>query len=140
MASTINFVTLNVRSVANQVKRKSIFQWLNQKHKGIYFLQETHSVLESIDTWQKECNSKFYCSHGSTNSKGVAIAIPNSYSLEQHSIKTDANGRIVILHITILGEELVLANVYFPTKDSQKDQNNTLTNLFEMLSEYASKA
>ena len=140
MGSTINFVTLNVRSVANQVKRNSIFQWLNEKHKGIYFLQETHSIPQSIDMWQKESNSKFFCSHGSTNSKGVAIVIPNSYSFEQHSIKTDGNGRIVILHATILGEELVLANVYFPTKDFQKDQCNTLTNLLEMLSDYVGKS
>ncbi len=84
-------MTLNVRSIANYNKRKTLFDWLNQKSTGIYLLQETHSTSDDIEKWQKEWNSKFYCSHGSTSSRGVAIVVPNSLEHDIHEIKTDNN-------------------------------------------------
>ena len=41
--STVKFLTLNVRGLRNQEKRRSIFSYLKRQKANIYLLQETFS-------------------------------------------------------------------------------------------------
>ena len=74
MDKTLNFHTLNVRSIAQITKRKTLFDWLKEYCPGIIVLQETHSTVDS--QWKTEWPGEIYMAHGSSKSKGVAILIP----------------------------------------------------------------
>ena len=129
--------TLNVRSMANCNKRRSLFEWFMKSHNGILFIQETHSCENTIEQWCKEWQCKFYCSHGTTNSRGVAIMIPNSIDHTVINQFKDENGRIIGVECELKNEKIVFINCYFPTKDKQNDQLLTLRLLQEYLLPYA---
>ena len=53
----INFYSFNVRGLRDGKKREEIFQWLKTffaEKDSIFFLQETHSVENDLENWQKE--------------------------------------------------------------------------------------
>ena len=66
MDKTLNVHTLNVRSIAQIMKRNTLFDWLKENCPGIIFLQETHSTADSNwkDEWPVEIS---ICIHLSTN-------------------------------------------------------------------------
>ena len=84
MVETMSISTLNVRSIANEKKRKSRMQWLEKYHSGILLLQEKHAVDNLIDKWSKECKYTIYSSNGSRKSGGVATLIHKDL---QHEVK-----------------------------------------------------
>ena len=43
------------------------------------FLQETHSLVSDENQWQTEWGSDIIFSHGSNNSRGVAILFPGEH-------------------------------------------------------------
>ena len=53
MNKELNVNTLNVRSFRNVLQRKYFNELLNN-HRGITFLQETHSVETDKEEWQKD--------------------------------------------------------------------------------------
>ena len=58
-----------------QVKRLSLFNWINTNEKGITLLQETHSDSLIEKQWEKEFKGSIYYSRETSNSKGVAILL-----------------------------------------------------------------
>lgn len=68
--------SFNCRGLGNKQKRRSVFQWLNQYYSGITFLQETHTVDAAVKAWISDWKGQIEFSHGSINSKGVAILFP----------------------------------------------------------------
>jgi exonuclease III len=71
--------SLNVRGIKNAKKRKTLFQWLNKNHKGIVFLQETHSVEEDVKSWLSDWGSEVIFAHGTNNRCGVAIMLNKNF-------------------------------------------------------------
>ena len=49
--STVKFLTLNVRGLRNQEKRRSIFSYLKKQKANIYLLQETLSNPKDERIW-----------------------------------------------------------------------------------------
>ena len=91
----------------------------------IIFLQETHSDLKNCKLWEQENRCKWVCSHGTTNSRGVAIVFNSNF---KNKIKitqtiTDDNGRLVICKIEYEEKMFTLCNIYGPNVD-----NTTLMN------------
>ena len=52
--SKITLSSLNVRGLANNDKRREIFQWLQKKQFSIYMLQEGHCTKNSFGLWAAE--------------------------------------------------------------------------------------
>ena len=68
--------SMNVRGLANKSKRIQIFEWLRNKSAEIFFLQETHSSIDSKHVWKDEWGTGNLCfSHGTSNSRGVCVLI-----------------------------------------------------------------
>ena len=60
----VKLLSLNIRGLQDSKKRREIFTWLKQNHKGsksFILLQETHSKKEDELVW-KNVGHKF-CSH-----------------------------------------------------------------------------
>ena len=132
----LELYSFNARGLSNELKRVSIFQWLKSKHNGIVFLQETHSTKSLENSWSRDWSGDIYYSHGSASACGVAILIPAELNTSITEIKTDNDGRILLLDIEIDDNKSILCNVYAPTRDKVKQQHDFIQKLNDMLSEY----
>ena len=67
--------TFNVRGLADHHKLRKILHYLHIKEFNIIFLQETHTTKITARKWRTIWGGRAFFSHGSSNSKGVAILI-----------------------------------------------------------------
>ena len=72
-------ICYNARGIANEKKRKKIFNYLKKKFatKTIIFIQESHSDKDSEKLWRYQWRGYVYCGHGTKSSRGVLIAFRN---------------------------------------------------------------
>ena len=103
-------LSLNVRGIRSFEKRKSIFNWLYKQNSDICFLQETYSTEEIENQWKKQWSGDIYFAHGSNHSRGVAILIRKSFDFKLKSIRSDEDGRYLILETTIQDVPFLLIN------------------------------
>ena len=102
--------------------------------KGILFLQETHSSLETEKKWIDDFKDKIYYSHGKTNSCGVLIAIYGNLNICVKNKMHDNDGRILILDATINGSDYLLINFY--NANTEREQLTTIKNLNNLLKDF----
>lgn len=127
----LRFISLNVKGISNFKKRRAIFTWCRKRNADITFLQETHSTLQTMLQWKNEWGAKLINSHGSSNSRGVAIMIKNNLDCTIHHTVLDPMGRYIILKADIKDTTYLLINVYAPNKD--KDIIDFFKNLLNTL-------
>ena len=114
--STVKFLTLNVRGLRNQEKRRSIFSYLKRQKANIYLLQETFSNAKDERIWSAEWGGQIFYSHGSEHSKGVCVLIKPNSPIQVEIVELDTNGRFVILRLKTPGEtNFNIVNIYAPT-------------------------
>ena len=75
MADVFKLVSLNVKGISNFQKRRTMFTWCRKRKADIIFLQETHSTVITETQWKNEWDAEIRTSHGSSNTRGVAILI-----------------------------------------------------------------
>ena len=83
-------------------------------------MQETHSTKEVENQWRNERGAGIIMSHGSTNSRGVAVLMKKGVEVIVHSKIMDPQGRFIILKVEFNDNLYVLINVYAPNKESVK--------------------
>ena len=137
----INFASFNCRGIRNVVKRANIFEWLRESYRGIILLQETHSCQSDNIKWSSEWRGEIIFAHGEYNARGVAILIPdhliNDIKIESKII--DPNGRYIFMECTFFETEMVLCNLYSPTKDKREAQENFYLEIKSILEKYGDK-
>ena len=116
MALTLS--TFNCRGIQDTFKRKKIFHYLRSVKSDIIFLQETHSTLNDESFWKTQWGAQAWFSSYASNSRGVAILISNSVSVQVNSILKDPGGRFLIMSINMNGSPVILANIYAPNNDN----------------------
>ena len=129
MATTnVNVYSLNVNGLHNSEKRVSIINWLQMNFSGITFLQEVHSTEDCEQAWKKDFKDyNIYFSHGSGNARGVCTIIPMKYDFKHIETVKDENGRFLLLHLQFNGNDLVIVNIYGPTKNFQEQQQEFIS-------------
>ena len=135
MSIDFNFVSNNVKGLGSETKRLKIFKRLKDlvELKGIIFFQETHSSVDSEIKWKQEFgkeNDLFFC-NGTSNSRGVAIGIVGNLDYSIKKLFSDNNGRLLIMNISVNGNEYLLINIY--NENVEKDQVNLLNCLENQL-------
>ena len=120
--TTIKLNSFNARGLGDGRKRRCIFQWLRQYHKGIIFLQETHSTEASEKLWEKEWGGHIEFSHGTCGSRGVAIMFPKGLDILINDKIKDCSGRFILLNVMFEEQHITLVNLYAPTKDKEQEQ------------------
>ena len=83
------------------------------------FLQETHSKKETELQWKSEWGSEIMLSHGSSNSRGVAILLTRGIDFSIRCKILDPMGRFTILKAESADTTYVLINIYAPNKDKE---------------------
>ena len=94
-----DILSLNVRGIRDQVKRRSIFQYLKDHNSKIYFLQETYSQPEDEIIWKNEWGGEICFSHGTKHSKGVNILLHLTVQNKIDYSFSDKVGRIFMHQI-----------------------------------------
>jgi hypothetical protein len=82
-----------------------------------------------MEYWKKTWKGKIFFSHGSVNSRGVAILFHEDINAEIENVVIDVNGRYLIIEGSIAGNELALCNYYAPTCDKMREQIEMLDKL-----------
>ena len=139
-ANNTKVFSLNTNGSSNRHKRMSLVSWIEANHNGIFFLQETHTTSDSEVTWKRDLkNFNTFFSHGASNARGVCTLIPEKYNQNVVSTLSDCNGRFLLIHLYIDDRELVLVNIYAPTKANHRDQLLFLDEVKDKLMQYMGK-
>ena len=119
MSHKLNILSLNVRGLRNQNKRRAIFSYLKTS-KSHNFLSTRKPEDENI--WSAEWGGKMYFSHGSEHSKGVCILVNPKSTYQLSIVETDTQGRYLIAKLLIEKTEFFLINIYAPNDYREQEQ------------------
>ena len=117
--ATFKVFSLNVRGVADEVKRKAIFQ-KHRKNADLLILVETHSSVETEKIWENEWGGKAIFCHGTTSSRGTAIFTSKEHYQNIHNIYTGEDGRTIIIDYHRNDQKVSIAAIYAPNQDSPR--------------------
>ncbi len=108
---SISVLSVNARGIRDELKRKSIYLYCQNKCADFYFLQETHASDADLSLWRSQWGKDLWLSCGSHRSAGVAVLLGR---FKGHVIKcsTDREGRWIILIVVIDHQQFILVNVY----------------------------
>lgn len=114
-------ISLNVRGIRNYKKSRKMLHWLNDhgSQTGISFLQETHGTPDIENYWKQRFRGEMVFSHGSSNSRGVAILFGQKLDYKISETLIDNDGRYIIVKCKIQGNECLLINSYFPNVEKR---------------------
>ena len=101
---------------------------------GILFLQETHSSCDDEQKLRDNFGGNTFFSHGKRNSCGVLISYIGTHNFVVNNQKTDNDGRILILDVTINDVNFVLINLY--NANTETEQVSVLNNLSSLLEKF----
>ena len=79
------------------------------KYSDLFFI-----IYFFILLWKSQWPGEIYFAHGSIHSRGVAILIRKGFDFELKSLRSDDEGRYLILKANIQDVTLLLINVYAP--------------------------
>ena len=122
MVNALNFFSFNARGLGDRKKRMAVFLWLKSKGPGVYLLQECHSTANSEKNWQQDWEGRIEFSHGSSNSRGVAILMTKNLQVDITSVLRDSSGRFLLLQCNYYTYPLTIVNIYAPTSDKRSQQ------------------
>ena len=67
MSRKLKLLSLIVRGLRNQNKRRAIFSYLKSQRATIYCLQETYSLANDEKVWSSEWDGQIIYSHGTAH-------------------------------------------------------------------------
>ena len=126
----IKIVSLNVRGLRDNAKRRQMFNFLKDTEAKIVCIQETHSCAEDANTWKQQWRGDSYLAHGTNFSGGTAILMKRDAKIDSKLIYSDDKGRIIMLEIKAENCSFLLVNVYAP---AQHDDPDFFTQLFQRI-------
>ena len=133
---SLSFITNNVKGIQSSKKRLKLIQYFKDKigSTGVLFLQETHSNNKIKQEWKEDFKDQVFFSHGKTNSSGALIAYFRKKTFFVNKQKTDKEGRILILDVSINDSEYVLITLH--NGNTEKEQIDVLNNMFVLLEKF----
>ena len=112
----IRIISINVRGLANQLKRRSIFNYYRQRA-DVLCLQETHCIDKYERVWINEWGGKGFFSNGESNSKGVAILVTKNSGISITKCEADSEGRLLKCQLEKNKNRMIIVNIYAPNED-----------------------
>jgi len=107
-------MTLNVRGINKEGKRRSVFRYVKSKNTDICFLQETYSSKDIEHIWRNQWGGQVFFAHGTKHSKGVIILIRPGFNIDMDKTVCDSIGRYILIHARICTQNVILLNLYAP--------------------------
>ncbi len=122
--NNINFktVSLNIRGLHQEKKRRSLFKRLKDDNIQICFLQETYSTPDVERRWRNEWGGKMVCVHGTNHARGVMILFKPGTDADILNVHQDDIGRVLLVEVKIQDVSFKLMNVYSPNCENSQVQ------------------
>ena len=108
MTSDLHLISFNARGLRQPKKRRQLFSFLHNRKADIILLQETHTCVNDETQWTQEWGNSILFSHGSTNSRGVAIMFKPHSPCTIGKVTTHPFGRYIIVDLTIYNKVFTL--------------------------------
>ena len=123
--------------IATAPKRLDLWCKFKEMKADLVFLQETHLVEDDIEKLKREWNISIYLSGTTTNSKGVAILINNTFEYRVLNISRDLDGRYLQITLDVANlYAITFVNVYGPNRDSPLWYKTLFSNTSEAEADY----
>lgn len=129
MLMGLKIFSQNVNGMREFVNRRKIFGYFKQKSADILCLQETHSTLKDEKFWSNEWRGQVIFSHGTNNSRGVAVFFRKDLDYQILRVVKDAQGRFLIISLMVQDRNILLCNLYGPNYDDPSFYATVQTNL-----------
>ena len=124
MNHKLKIASMNVRGLADPVKRNDVFDWLKQQDISICCLQDVHFKAEMHQLYQDEWGFKCEICSYSSEKRGVAVLFKKGLDVDIKDIKGDEQGNLLILEVNVNDNPLMLINLYGPNKDNPSFYEN----------------
>ena len=120
----VNFkiLSLNIRGLHKEKKRRSLFKRLKVENIQICFLQETFSTPKVEQRWRNEWGGKMFCVHGTNHARGVMILLKPGMDVDILNIHQDDIGRVLLVEAKIKDTVFKLLNIYSPNCENSQVQ------------------
>lgn len=118
--TSIKVLSLNVRGLRNQIKRRVLFSYLKKQNADFYCLQESFSRKGDERIWRAEWGGSIFFSHGTEHARGVCILQKPNSRFHLKCLTIDPDGRYIVTKIKIGDEELFLTSIYAPNDHHQQ--------------------
>lgn len=116
----IRIISWNVRGLNDKIKRSLVMAYLKKYTTHICILQETHLVGRKVLSLKKPWVGHYYHSTYSGYARGVSILIHIALSYSLLDVKTDSEGRYVLIHVVVDTVELLILGLYIPPTATPK--------------------
>ena len=110
--ANLNISSFNAKGMADEKKRKEVFNWIREKKMNVYMLQETHFTKENENIIEAEWGFKYIFSNCSSQSCGVAFLFNNNFQFVIKNTVCDENGRYIICELELSNERIIVTNLY----------------------------
>ena len=117
----LRILTCNVNGIINPVKRKQIFNYLQNTNSDIILLQETHSSPATNKMWNNDWNGNTIWNSGTNFKCGVAILI-NNKNINITQTFQDTEGRVLNAIINHNKQKYQIINIYSPNNPQERPQ------------------
>ena len=104
----LNIISFNANGLHAEVRRQRTLMWATHQKVDILMLQETHTIPHDEGEWRQDWDGEIFFSHGTSNSRGVAILLASHVNFNLLKEFTDTDGRLVIIEIEINERKLTL--------------------------------
>ena len=113
-------ITLNVNGLNAPIKRHRIAEWIIKHHPHICCLLETHLRTKDLHRLEGKGWKHIFKINGQEKKAGVTILIADKIDFQTRAIKTDPEGRFIILKGRIHQENINIVNIYAPNIGTPK--------------------
>ena len=115
----LKVVSMNVRGMRNQKKRKSLFYQFKRGKYDIICVQDTHLTYNDKDTITKEWGNNFHIVEGTNKSKGLLTLYSKTIDSEKVSVLFE-NERCLISKLLTEDSAIAIVNIYSPCSNAEK--------------------
>lgn len=117
----LQLLSVNVRGLNTDEKRKKCYAWLNELKTDIIFLQETHFIEKNEKKYNFGWRGKLYHAFSnSTYSRGVSILFKENIDVQVYNVNRSNDGRKLLLNLEINDYKFTVVNIYAPNDNQNR--------------------
>ena len=113
-------ISVNSQGIRSPDRREIAFSYFLRHRMDIILLQETHWTRDLETQIQREWNGGVFFNHGTNTARGVAILIHPRLEYAVGHTRSDNEGRILNIVLTLDDHTLNIINIYAPQTDTDR--------------------
>ena len=117
--TSFKLLSMNVRGIRNNKKRKSLFYQFKKDGYAIVGIQDTHLTFDDKETIKSEWGDNFHMVEGTNRSKGLLTLYSKDIDPKNVSLLYQ-DDRCLITSITTEHSVIAIINIYGPCPNNEK--------------------